>query len=179
MILDRLQQYMSETTQFTARAKKAVACLYYVAGISMEEIENSMGQFGGAFDGAAGPIRSVTARTCDVLPMIARAAEVLHPGIDLQQRTARLLTRLDLGIPSPAVDLAHFTGRDLDRADYRRLCEAQLTERETLERAEDATLLPLLGKNARKIAIVRDALERWRAVRPATPSPTSLPTYKQ
>lgn len=178
-ILANLRRNVTEKMQDTARAKKAVVCLYYVSGMSMEEIERSMGQFGGAFDGAAGPIRSVTARTCDVLPMIARAAEVLHNGVDLEQRTARLLLRIDLGIQGPAVDLARYAGRSLDRADYRRLCEARLTEREALTGADDATLLRLLGNDPRKVATVREAVRQWSAARPAGPPAAALPAYHQ
>ena len=101
-ILANIGCNMTEQMQDTVRAKKAVACLYYVSGMSMEEIERAMSQFGGAFDGAAGPIRSVTGRTCDVLPMIARAAANNSAGLDLQERAARLFLRLDLGIQGPA-----------------------------------------------------------------------------
>jgi hypothetical protein len=177
-VLANLRRNMTEQMQDTVRAKRAVACLYYVSGMGMEEIERAIGQFGGAFDGAAGPIRSVTSRTCDVLPMIARAAEVLHAGVVLEQRSERLLLRLDLGIQSPAVDLARYAGRALDRADYRRLCEARMTERETLAGAEDRVLLPLVGNDPRKIAAVRDAIERWRSVRPVVPA-AALPPYQQ
>jgi hypothetical protein len=177
-ILANLRRNVSERMQDTARAKKAVVCLYYVSGMSMDEIERAVGQFGGAFDGAAGPIRSVTARTCDVLPMIARAAEILHDGADLQQRTARLLLRLDLGIQGPAVDLARYAGRGLDRADYRRLCDARLTEREALTGADDAILLRLLGNDVRKVAVVREALRQWGAARPPAPPPAALPPYQ-
>lgn len=176
-ILAHLRRNVTEKMQDTARAKKAAVCLYYVSGMSMDEIERAMGQFGGAFDGAAGPIRSVTARTCDVLPMIARAAEILHDGADLQQRTARLLLRLDLGIQGPAVDLARYAARALDRADYRRLCEARLTEREALTGAEDAILLRLLGNDGRKVAILHEALRKWGAARPAGPPAPALPAY--
>jgi helicase len=178
-IIVNVRSNITAPMQDTIRAKKAVACLYYVSGMGMEEIERAMGQFGSAFDGSAGPVRSVTARTCDVLPMIARAAEVLHAGVDLQQRTARLLLRLDLGIQSPAVDLARYTGRALDRADYRRLCEARLTEREALTGADDGTLLRLLGNDARKVAVMREALERWRVARPPAPPAAALPAYQQ
>src|SRR5258707_930483 len=177
-ILANFRRNMTAQMQDTARAKKAVVCLYYVSGMSMDEIERAMGQFGGAFDGAAGPIRSVTARTCDVLPMIARAGEILHDGADLQQRTARLLVRLDLGIQGPAVDLARYAARALDRADYRRLCEARLTEREALTGADDETLLRLLSNDARKVAAVREALQQWRAARPVA-RPDPLPAYQQ
>jgi helicase len=162
-VLSYLRHNLTEPMQDAVRAKKAATCLYYVSGMSMEEIERALGQFGGAFDGAAGPIRSVTNRTCDVLPMIARAAEILHGGLDLQQRTARLLLRLELGIQGPVVDFARFAERALDRADYRRLCEAGMTTREMLAEAEDRRLLPLIGNDLRKLASVRDAVERWRA----------------
>jgi helicase len=178
-ILAGLRRNMTEPAQDTVRAKKAVACLYYISGMGMEEIEIAVSRFGGAFDGAAGPIRSVTDRTCDVLPMIARAAELLHAGIDLQQCVARLLLRLELGIQGPVVDFARYAERTLHRADYRRLCEAGMTAREALAEAEDSTLLPLLGNDTRKIAKVRDAVERWRKSRPPAPPPTALPAYQQ
>jgi hypothetical protein len=72
--------------------------------------------------------------------MIARAAQIIHQSVDLQERTSRLLRRLDLGIQGPAVGLARFTGRSLDRSDYWRLCEARLTEPGALNAADDAAL---------------------------------------
>ena len=178
-LLASLRHHVTELGQETVRAKKAVACLYYVSGMSMEEIERAIGQFGGAFDGSAGPIRSVTSRTCDVLPMIARAAELLHAGADLQQRTSRLLLRLELGIQGPAVDLARFAERGLDRTDYRKLCEAAMTTQEALTRADDKALLPLLGNDPRKISVVREAVERWQLARPSVAPAPTLPTYQQ
>jgi helicase len=178
-ILAHLQHNVKQAAQGALRSKKAVACLYYISGTPMEEIERAITQFGGAFDGSAGPIRSVTSRTCDVLPVIARAAELLHAGLDMQQRKDRLLLRLDLGIQGPAVDLARFAERALDRADYRRLCEAALTTQDALTNAENKTLLPLIGDDTRKLAALRDALEKWRQARPPLPRPAALPAYQQ
>jgi helicase len=178
-ILGCLQQNITSSPQATVRAKKAVACLYYVSGMSMDEIERAMSQFGGAFDGAAGPIRSVTSRTCDVLPMLGRAAELLHAGLELEQRIARLVLRLDLGIQGPVVDLARYTERSIDRADYRRLCDAKMTERETLDTAEDAVLLPLVASDRRKLAALRDAVARWSSARVPAPAAPGLPAYHQ
>src|SRR6185437_5420919 len=62
-IVASLHRNISDATQPTARAKKAIACLYYVSGLGMDDIERAVGQFGGAFDGAAGPIRAVATRT--------------------------------------------------------------------------------------------------------------------
>ena len=178
LILGHFGRNVTEAAQDTARAKKAVVCLYYVSGMGMEEIERAISQFSGAFDGSAGPIRSVTSRTCDVVPMIARAAELLHAGLDLEERVARLLVRLDLGIQGPAVDLARFTQRALGRADYRRLCEGRLTTREALVAAEDRLLLPLLGNDNRKLVALRYALQQWRSER-GGPAPLALPAYQQ
>jgi hypothetical protein len=40
--------------------------------------------------------------------MIGRTAELLHAGLELEQRVARLVLRLDLGIQGPAVDPGAF-----------------------------------------------------------------------
>jgi replicative superfamily II helicase len=178
-ILGHLQHNVTEAVQATLRAKKAVSCLYYVAGTSMEDIERAMAQFGGAIDGAAGPIRSVASRTCDVLSVVAQAADIVHAGTDLKQRLPRLMLRLELGIRGAAVELARYAERRLDRADYQRLCDGKLTEREALAAASDQTLLPLLGGDAGKVRVVREALERWRVARP-TPAPAPpLPAYQE
>lgn len=178
-ILGSLQRNITAPGQETVRAKKAAACLYYVSGMGMEEIERAMSQFGGAFDGSSGPIRSVTSRTCDVLPMIGRVAELLHAGLELEQRVAKLVLRLDLGIQGPVVDLARYAERNLDRADYRRLCDARMTERDALVAAEDNALLPLVGSDRRKLVALRDAVERWRLARPPAPPAVALPAYQQ
>jgi helicase len=157
--------------------KRRTACLYYISGMGMEEIERAMSQFGGAFDGSAGPIRSVTSRTCDVLTMIGRIAELLHPTLVLEQRIAKLVLRLDLGIQGAVVDLARYAERSLDRADYRRLCDAKMTDRDTLAAADDNDLLPLIGNERRKLAVLRDAVERWRRARPAVAA-AALPPYQ-
>jgi hypothetical protein len=81
-----LTRSASEPQQDTLRVKKAVACLLFVSGRAMNEIETLLTRFGGAFDGAAGPIRAVAARTCDLLPTAARIAELLHILINLGQR---------------------------------------------------------------------------------------------
>jgi helicase len=177
-VLGSLQRNVSAVGQDTVRAKKAAACLYYVSGMGMEEIERAMSQFGGAFDGSAGPIRNATSRTCDVLPMIGRTAELLHAGLELEQRVARLVLRLDLGIQGPAVDLARFAERSLGRADYRRLCDARMTDRDTLAAADEGVLLPLLGGDRKKLEALRSALVRWRAARPPAPPASGLPAYQ-
>jgi helicase len=96
-VLAHLRRNVSEQGDDTARAKKAAACLYYVSGMPMGDIERAMGQFDGAFDGSSRQIRSTAARACDVLPAIARAADLLHPDHDAVRRVGLLIVRLDLG----------------------------------------------------------------------------------
>lgn len=110
--------------------------------------------------------------------MIGRIAELLHAGLELEQRVAKLVLRLDLGIQGPAVDLARFAERRLDRADYRRLCDATMTQRDVLDAAEDSALLSLVGSDRRKLAALREAVERWRQARPPAPPPAALPAYQ-
>jgi helicase len=176
-ILAFIERTSSQAAQAVVRAKKAAVCLYYISGVAMSEIENAVSQFGGGFGGSAGPIMSVTERTCDVLPTIARAAELLHPGLQLGDRAGGLVFRLAFGIQGPAVNLARYAERALDRADYKRLCDLRMTERERLAAAEDATLLPLLSNDARKLTALRAAIAKWSQARPRRPA-ASLPQYE-
>jgi hypothetical protein len=176
-LLGFIQQTSSQAVQGVTRAKKAAVCLYYVSGMAMADIENAVSQFGGGFGGSAGPIMSVTERTCDVLPTIARAAELLHPGLQVGERAGCLVYRLALGIQGPAVDLARYAERALDRVDYRRLCDARLTERDRLSAADDRTLLPLLANDSRKLAALRAAVAKWSQARPPRPA-VPLPPYE-
>ncbi|KRQ93041.1 DEAD/DEAH box helicase [Bradyrhizobium valentinum] len=159
-VLNALQRGVMEDHQATLRAKKSVACLLFVSGRAMNEIERLLTQFGGAFGGAAGPIRSVAARTCDLMPVAARVAEILHPTLDLGNRVGRLAIRLTYGIPSAAVDLAQLAGADLLRGDYCRLASAHLCEPDQISAASDEQLLTCLDKDKRKLQLVRDVAQR-------------------
>ena len=155
-IFGALQRLISEPHEGTLRAKKAVACLLYVTGRPMEEIERILTQFGGAFGGAAGPIRGVAARTCDMLPIAADIAEILHPGLDLADRVGRLVVRLDLGIAGPAVDLARHARTRLSRSDYGRLIKAQLVTASAIDKAGDPAILACVDGDKTKLIVVRD-----------------------
>jgi len=120
-LLSALHKGVSAAHQATLRAKKAVACLMFVSGQPISQIEATVTQFGGASGGAAGPIRGTANRTSDMLPTAARVAEILHPTLDLGDRVARLTIRLTYGIPSAAVELARELGSELLRGDYCRL----------------------------------------------------------
>ena len=153
--LRSMQRHVIEQHTATLRAKKAVACLYYVTGTEMNEIERVMTQFGGSFDGAAGPIRSVASRTADMLPVIARVGELLRPGLDLSSRASRLTVRLEYGVGADAVDIARLAGRDFGRGDYRRLSAAGLTNAAAIETASDDLILEQVEDDADKLRVVR------------------------
>jgi helicase len=173
-VLNALQRGVTEDHQATLRAKKAVACLLFVSGRAMNDMERVLTQFGGAFGGAAGPIRAVAARTCDLMPVAARVAEILHPTLDLGDRVSRLAIRLTYGVPSAAVELAQLAGADLLRGDYCRLAAAGLCEPDQISVASDDQILACVDKDKRKLELVREvakriAERRARAVKPSVP----------
>lgn len=163
----------------TARAKRAAACLLWVAGLPLTDIERSLTRHGGVFDGAAGPLRGVAARSVDLLPIVARVAELLHPGLELAARAARLLIRLEVGVPAPAVDLAAQAGTGLARGDYLALAGADLVGVDALEASPDEPLLSALGGSPEKLAEVRRAVQAHRRQEATRVSRTPiLPPYE-
>ena len=159
-LLNSLQRHTTDDHQATMRAKKAVACLLFISGRAMNEIEAVLTQFGGAFGGAAGPIRGVAARSCDLLPTAARVGEILHPELDLAERVSRLVVRLTYGVTGPAVELAREVGAQLLRGDYCRLCVASLCDASAIADAQDSELLACVGGDPAKLALLRAAAER-------------------
>jgi helicase len=156
-VLGAFRREVQDSHTSTIRAKKAVSCLLFVSGRPMSDIERIIGQFGGAFGGASGPIRSVANRTSDLVATTARVAEILHPELDLEDRVRRLALRLTLGLPAAAVDLAREAGAELLRGDYCALAKANLTDEAAITAAPDTALLACLGDDADKVTIVRDA----------------------
>jgi replicative superfamily II helicase len=156
-VLNAFRREVQDSHTATIRAKKSVSCLLFVSGRPMSEIEGIIGQFGGAFGGASGPIRSVANRTSDLVTTTARVAEILHPEPDLEDRVQRLTIRLTLGIPAAAVDLARELGAELLRGDYCALAKANLCDVDSIEAAPETALLACLGGDAVKLTIVRDA----------------------
>lgn len=172
-VMAALQRGVREEHMPTLRAKKAVAALLFVSGRPMDQIEQSLLQFGGGGDGAAGAVRSVANRTCDVLPAAGRIAELVSPGLDLGDRIERLLIRLTHGVSSACVDLARECGAELSRGDYRALELAGYADPDAAAAATDSELSALLA-TPEQVTVVRDgaarAVERRRALA-ALPSP--------
>lgn len=164
-VLRKLQ--MSETGHHmpALRAKKAVACLLFVTETSMVDIEQIVVRHGGGgFLGSAGAVRQITSRTCDVLPAVARIAEVLHPQLDLVERLNRLLVRLEIGLPSDAANLALNAGAQLTRGDYFALIQMDIINVDHLETADDATVLQALNGDQGKLNVVREAVTKAKTL---------------
>ena len=178
-LLSSLRNAAIDRHTATLRAKKAVACLLFVSGMPMTEIEATLTQFGGALAGAAGPVRDVAARCSDLLPVAAQVAEILHPTLDLGDRVGRLVLRLTFGVPGVITDLAREAGAGLLRGDYYALAQAGLGEPSAIACADDATLVRAVGGDREKLAIVRVAGERVAARRAemAKVSKPVLPAY--
>jgi helicase len=164
-IMSAFQRFVADSHQPTLRAKKAVACLMFISGRAMTEIEQILAQFGGGFGGVAGAVRGVGSRTCDILPTAARVAEILHPTLDLGDRVARLTVRLTMGIPGAAVDLAREAGSTLLRADYCRLAQAGLCEPTAIAAAVDTQILACVDGDREKLTSVRETATRVEARR--------------
>lgn len=160
-----------------ARAKRAVAALAYIGGQDMTAIEEMLQKHGG-FGGSAGPIRGISARTCDVIGTAARIAEILHPGLDLSDRIDRLRIRLNLGIPGQATDLGREAGQELARGNYLALVRAGLTSSERIMTASDAAILACVDDSSERLAVVRKAAVVMQARSKARDTATPyLPPY--
>jgi helicase len=158
-VLQALGRYAVDQNTGTRRAKRAAACLYYMTDWPLAEVERTITQFGGGFGGAAGPIRAVATRTRDLLPVVVRVVELLHPGTDLTLLQRQLLVRLEIGLPVEAVDLAARLGGAISRADYLALGHADLVSIDAVRAAGDQELLKHLGGSTAKLKMLRLAAE--------------------
>jgi replicative superfamily II helicase len=182
VILNALNRPVADKTQGTLRAKKAAACLLWITEWPLAQVESVLTQHGGRFDGAAGAIRGVASRTCDLLPTVVRVAELIHADLQLADRCSRLLTRLEVGVPAAAVDLASQVGNRLTRGDYQSLIKSGLCNIEAIESSPDDMLIACLKGG-------RDVEEKLREIRGAVrahrrkesqriPSTPILPPYE-
>ncbi|OGG39683.1 DEAD/DEAH box helicase [Candidatus Jorgensenbacteria bacterium RIFCSPLOWO2_01_FULL_45_25b] len=176
-IINAFHRSIQDQTDATRRAKKAVACLLWITDKPLVEIENVLMQFDRA-DTAAGAIRSVSARVCDVLSTVARIAELLNPGFDLAARVERLLVRLEIGIPAGVVELGSIFGRVFNRGDYLCLMKNGITTKEAFEAAKEDALLQCLENNREKLAAAKVRLEEYEREEKPIPGSPILPEYE-
>ena len=162
-VLNQFSRDTHEAHQEALRAKKAAACLLYITGREMNELEDILTQHGGRFNGAAGPIRGVAARTCDLLPTAARVAEILHAETDFGNRIGRLAIRLTHGVSGKAVELARCAGANLGRGDYARLSQHGLCDPDAISAASDQNILDCLDNDPIRLQHVRNAVKAMKA----------------
>lgn len=154
------------------------ACLLWITDMPINKIEKIMTQFGGGFDGAAGPIKNLKSRTVDLLPTTVRVAELLYPGLDLTDRLNRLLVRLEIGLPPAIVGLAAEVGSRLTRGDYLRLIRAGMANIEALKTAPDEIILLCVDNDRSKLDHIRWAVVRAEIKATTQVTPPILPEYQ-
>jgi hypothetical protein len=101
-----------------------------------------------------------------MLEMVAKIAELTHEGLDLSDRRARLMTRLQVGVSAKCVDIAEIFGTNLTRGDYQNLLRSNLILVEAIEAATDEQLHTAFGgataDSENKVGIIRTLLEDRR-----------------
>ncbi|MFB4285506.1 DEAD/DEAH box helicase [Nonomuraea sp. MTCD27] len=138
------------------RAKRAVACMMWMAGVPIGHIERQLTVHLPAKD-AAGVTRTSADRTQSVVSTVIDIARCLHPDARLDDLARLLPVQLEFGIPPELVPLAQHAGASLDRADYLRLASQPLTDPAAILDADDDLLLSCLNGNNSKIKALRRA----------------------
>ncbi len=176
-VFSGLNRRVSDSRQPGLRAKKAASTLLWITGKPLEEIEQTLTQTWGRFDGASGAIRTINERVCDVLPTVAKVAELLNHDLNFGDRIPKLLIRLELGIPAILVDLATITASRLSRPDYSRLLENNLASIEQVENATDEVILACVDGNNEKLQLIKAAVVQFKEEQ-SQPSEPVLPAYE-
>jgi len=97
---------------------------------------------------AAGSIRAVADRTRDLLPTVARVAEIINSTDDaaLAGVVERLLVQLELGVPVSLVPIARVARGRLTRGDYLALARRGLVTPSAIAASSDEELASAVGK---------------------------------
>lgn len=179
--LNYLNRTLTDKHQPTLRAKKAAACLLWMSDLPLSEVERILIQFGGASNSVSGPVRSVASRTRDLVLTVTQVAELIHPGLDLSDRTTRLLARLEVGVPSAIADLASVIGSRLTRAEYLTLLQAGKSTIDDIEASDDEDLIEYIGGSDKrgKLAQMRKAIRVHRELETDwLPAQPLIPDYE-
>lgn len=156
-IIDGMRRNVSEDIETTRRAKRTAANLLWITDMQIADIETTLMQFH-RDNNAAGAIRGVASRTSDVLPIVAKIAELVCPGLDLENRTGRLLARLELGLPVRMVELGKIIGKIFSRGDYLALQKAGISIVGEFETATETQLLECIGNDKQKLEAAKNAI---------------------
>lgn len=150
-----LRRSAGDDAHYTTRCKKTASTLMWIQGVDLMSMEASLLRHLPG-ENAAGPIRAVAERTRDLVPVVARVAEILAGGAPLGTVVETLLVRLELGIPTAIAPFARRLHRRLDRADYLSLDRAGLAAADAIIAAPDDVLLAAL-RSKLKVEAVREA----------------------
>jgi replicative superfamily II helicase len=157
-VVGALSRRTGDDAETASRLKKVAACLLWITDMPLNEIESVLTKHGGKWDGVAGPLRSVATRTQDLLPIVARVAELLHPNLDLSERSKRLSARLGAGVSAKILDLVLRTGTQLSRPDYQNLLKEGLSDMENLRSATKDKILKCVEGSEEKCSLIEDAI---------------------
>ena len=159
ILINELQSNLKSQFHFTERTKKAISALLYMSDLEMKQIEAILTKFGGNYDGASGPIRSVSSRISDVMPLIFDIANLIYPTTNISNAEEKLLARLDTGSSSDTVELAISLGTNLSRGDYRALKSNNIFNFNTLQTVSDDNLLVLLNNDVDKLSLIKNSVK--------------------
>lgn len=143
------------------RAKRAAACMWWMAGVPIGRIEQQLMVHMPSKD-AAGVTRASADRTQSVVGTVIDIARCLHPDARLDDFARLLPIQLEFGIPPELVPLAQRAGAALDRTDYLRLASRDLADPSAILDAEDDVLLSCLSGNNGKLQVLRHAARAAR-----------------
>lgn len=172
-LLGVLSRWIEGQADRTRRLKRACACLYWASDIPLSDVEKHLTQHDRE-KSIAGPVRAVSTRTRDLIPVTMRVVEQIHPGAVNADLEERLLLRLEIGIPASIVELGSRAGTALTRGDYLALLRESLTSREAIEDCSPVRLKEVLGGNASKVELLKglDWAETDSSAIPLLPPPT-------
>ena len=114
-----------------SRLKKTAAVLLFMSDLPMTRIESILMQHLPS-RAAAGPVRSVAARTRDVIDAVISICRVRGHQLPDEATLSQLGVRLEIGLPTEMGDVALQLGARLTRAQYLALASEGLTSFEAL-----------------------------------------------
>jgi hypothetical protein len=126
------------------RAKRAAVALLFASPAPMALIETEVMQHL-PDNSAAGPVRSVAARTRDVLEAVATICRVHGATFVDENRVSQMGVRLEIGLPGELGALAAELGTALTRAEYLSLLSHGISSADQIRSLSDEELFPLVG----------------------------------
>lgn len=156
-VMTALQNRATDHQVVAMRAKRAVACLLWVNGNPMSDIEYQVMRHLPNRD-ASGPIGGVVGRTRDVVDTILAMAGELHPTAPTAELEELLPIQLEVGIASGHARLVR-AGAELRREDFIQLTAQGLLGWQDIAAASDERLLALIRHDADALATLRRAVQ--------------------